>query len=206
MIQPFVGGVETVAEDALHAAILLVEREDLVGQFALGCGSIVSRDRIITAAHVVRDAILVHAGYYRNRVAEDRFFSADSVYVQPIQHFVDESLDFDIAIIIFPTNSFPSANVITIAAAAPTSGAAFVAGYGFQDPKATEPSLLPLLATLTVSSECTESLNATESHFCAITDPPAVLCPGDGGAGLYTGSGSAKLLVSTKSIYICGKN
>lgn len=185
MIHPNVGGVETVAENALHACILLVQREDLIDQFAMGGGSIVSRRQIITAAHVVRRATSVQAGYYRNRVAADRFFRADSIYVQPIQLFVDGALDFDLAIVIFAANSFPLANVIPIAARTPTTGDAFVAGYGFQNAAAVEPSLLPLLAPLTVAAACTDAVNATESHFCATTVTPAVLCLGDNGAGIY---------------------
>lgn len=44
-----------VTTDAPHSCILLVFREDLGdGQAALGGGSIVSRNRIVTAAHVIR--------------------------------------------------------------------------------------------------------------------------------------------------------
>lgn len=189
VIVPFVGGVDTVAENALHACILLVERPDLTDQFALGGGTIVSRRRIITAAHVVRDAIQVQAGYYRNRVAEGRLYRADSTYVQPIQLFKSDTLDFDIAVVIFPENSFPIGNIIAIAPATPTSGEHFVAGYGFRSASDTVPSLLPILAPLSVAAECTEALNASESHFCAVTTDPAVLCPGDSGAGLYNDAG-----------------
>lgn len=197
LVRPNVGGGAAVAEDALHACILLVERPDLTNQYALGGGTIVSRSRVITAAHVVRGATSVRAGFYRNVIEEERFTSAVSTYVQPIQHFVDETLDFDIAVVQFAENTFPVRNVISIGGPTPTSGQAFVAGYGFESPTADEPSLVPLLAPLTVAAQCTEARKATTSHFCASTVGTAVLCPGDSGAGIYVVTDNVKRLVSS---------
>lgn len=183
--------------DDLHACILLVERADLTDQVALGCGSIVSTNRVLTAAHVVREATGVQAGFYQREIAQGLIRRADSTYVQPIQLFNDRTLHFDLAIVQFPDNSFHARNVIPIAGLTPVSGELRLAGYGFESPTATMPTLLPLLALLTVAEECTEARNATESHFCAVTTEPTVLCPGDNGAGIYTGSGATKELVRT---------
>lgn len=199
-IGPFVGGGSEIAENALHACLLLVVREDLEpeNKVALGCGSIVSRSRIITAAHVVEDATVVQAGYYNRRIVAANLRRADSIYVQPIRGFDILTFESDLAIVVFEENSFPIGNVIPIAAATPTAGEAFLAGYGFQNATAEEPSLLPLLAPHTVLAECPEAINGTETHFCAAATAPAVIFPGDNGAGLYTGTGRDLQLVSCK--------
>lgn len=196
-----IGGVTTVAENAFHAALLLVERKDLHDRMALGCGSIVSRSRILTAAHVVRGATSVQAMYYQRRFTPEQARHVQSIYVQPFQRFVFQTLENDLAVVVFAPYTFPSANVIPIAADYPTGGAAFVAGYGFQTSSSTAPSMVPLLGPLTVRTVCSNAVNSTESHFCAVANHPAVLCPGDNGAGLYTGTGNNLILVNGMSIY-----
>lgn len=178
--------------------MLLIERADLApsDQLALGSGSIVSRSRVLTAAHVVRGATGVMAGFYRWFVEPGQIQRADAIYVQPIKIFEDPSLENDLAIVIFNNNVFPALNVIRIAGTTPTAGAAFVAGYGFVSPTSTDASLVPLLAPLTVAAACSEDVAATPSHFCAATDAPAILCPGDNGAGIFVDNGSGVELVS----------
>lgn len=191
VIQPMVGGGAEVAEDALHSCLLLVIRADLEPEnmVALGCGSIVSRRRILTAAHVVVNATSVQAGFYNRRMVAANLRRVDSTYIQPIQSFESVTFQNDLAVIQFAANSFPVSNVIPIAIATPTSGEAFLAGYGFINATSEEPNLLPLLAPHTVLAACSETVNGTETHFCAQATAPAVVCPGDNGAGLYTGTG-----------------
>lgn len=193
-----VGGVSTVADNALHSCLLLVERKDITDQLALGCGSIVSRNRILTAAHVVRRATGVQAGFYQRRMVAGQMRRANSLYVQPYQRFNHQLLQYDLAMVVFAPYTFPIGNIIEIAPAIPTNGVAFVAGYGFQSASSNTPSLLPLLAPLTISAECSGMVNATKSHFCAIANQPAVLCPGDNGAGLYTVIGNNVKLVNIR--------
>lgn len=185
-----VAGAPTVAENALHACLLLIERNDLNNQLAMGSGSIVSRSRILTAAHVVRGATGVQAGYYLRWVTLTQLRRADSIYVQPMHTFNSQSFEDDLALVIFPHNSFPMDNVIPIALNAPTASASvFVAGYGFDSATSITPLMVPLLASLTMSIGCTDAVAATGSHFCALVNNPAALWPGDNGAGLYTDNG-----------------
>lgn len=49
------GGIPGTVENAPHACLLLVSRADLEADgVAFGSGSIISQNRVITAAHVVR--------------------------------------------------------------------------------------------------------------------------------------------------------
>lgn len=191
-----VGGNAVVAEHAFHACLLLVERKDIGEQVALGCGSIVTRSRILTAAHVVRGATGVQAGFYQRRVTPDQLRRVVALYVQPFQGHNSQTLENDLAIIVFTEYTFPSANVIRIAGSFHTTGPAYVAGYGFENAWSNSPSMLPLLASLTVNGVCSKALHATQSHFCAVANKVIVLCPGDNGVGLFKGTGRDMRLVS----------
>lgn len=190
------GGNAVVAETSFHSCLLMVNRHDFGNTLFAGTGSIVTRSRVITAGHVVRAASSVQAVFYQRRVSPEQLRRADSVYIQTFQSFNSQTLENDIAVIVFPNYSFTYGNIIRISAITPNFGEAFVAGYGFKDPLSTSPSLVPLMAPHTITSRCTSEVPATGTHFCAVASNASVLCPGDNGAGICTGSGSSKKLVS----------
>lgn len=197
-----IGGPATQAVDALHAVLVLVEREDITeGNIAIGSGSIVTRNKVLTCAHVVRAATGVSVGFYNARFESIRFRLSKAEYWLPLQGFNSQTFENDLAVLFFPTNSFPAANVIPVAITQPETGsAAFLASYGFTSPESKAPTQFPLLAAHTVAT-CTDIIKATPSHFCAGATAPAVVCPGDNGGGLYFGDGPARRLVSFTFAY-----
>lgn len=190
----------TPATDAeMHACILLISRANIAaGRAAMGSGSIVSRNRVLTAAHVIVDATAVTVGFYSGRMQTNRFRRGRASYSQPMQSYVVETFANDLAVVQFDTDIFPSANVIAIAAAAPT-GRAFVASYGFTRPNSLEPSQLPNVSEQLVDA-CGTAVANTPSHFCATAQGTSVVCLGANGAGLYTGTGTARRLVGVASL------
>lgn len=188
----------------LHAVLVVVIREDHdAGRGAIGGGVIVSRNRVITAAHVVVDYKEVQVGFYQNSVVPTNFRSAVASFVQPMAGFVPETLFNDIAVLQFRGTPFPAANVIALTSMALPTGAASLASYGFTSPADTQPSRVPLLAEHTVA-ECDVELNATETHFCALASGVTYVCPGDSGSGLYTAAVDPEpsVLVSSSILYI----
>lgn len=179
----------------------MVERADIPeGSIAFGGATIVTRNRALTAAHVVRGATGVSVGFYNTRFEANRFRRIVADYWLPQQGF--NSTDFlnDLAVLFFPDNSFPAANVLPVAISAPAPGSlASLASYGFTSPDSTSPNQFPLLAEQTIAT-CTAAVKVTATHFCAAAAAPIIVCPGANGGGLYTGSGASKRLVS---ISIC---
>lgn len=199
-----IGGGAAATADDIHACMLLVQRADIgVGQAAMGGGSIVARNRVLTAAHVIRDATSVQVGFFNGLIQANRFRRADSSYSQPIQSFVVETFANDLAVLQFAGNVFPLANVITIAPARPT-GSVNLASFGFTLPNSLVPSQLPQVSVLTVADTCVATLKATTTHFCATATLTSVVCPGDNGSGLYTGTGAARRLVGVVSLIAPG--
>lgn len=185
VIQPRVGG-EAVQANVLHAVLVIVIREDHdEGRGAIGGGVIVTRNRVITAAHVVVDYQEVQVGFYQNSVVAANFRRADPSFVQTMTGFDPVTLFNDIAVLQFRGTPFPAANVIALTSVALPTGDASLASYGFTSPLDTQPSRLPLLAEHTVAT-CIAELNVTESHFCALASGVAYVCPGDNGSGLYS--------------------
>lgn len=196
-VQTRIGGPATPATDAFHSVLIFVKRPDTTdNRVAFGCGSIVSRNIVLTAAHVVRAATEVTVGFYNTRFEANRFRRPTAEYWLPLQGYNSTTFLNDLAVIFFPTNTFPTANVIQVGLTQPAAGiAATLASYGFTTPGSTSPNQFPLLAANTIAT-CTTILSHTPSHFCAGATAPAVVCPGDNGAGLYTGVGPARRLVS----------
>lgn len=192
----------TAATDAeRHAVILLVTRTDTGdGRAALGGGSIVSRTRVLTAAHVVHNMISVQVGFFNGAVRENRFRRADATYSQPIQSFEVATFANDVAVLQFTTNVFPLANIILVSSAAPAQAAvAALASFGFTAPGSLVPVQIPNISQQTIAP-CTSVLNHTASHFCALASGTSVVCGGDNGSGLYTGAGAARRLVGIVSL------
>lgn len=192
-----IGGPATPAVNDFHAVLVLVEREDIAeGSIAIGGGTIVSRNRAVTAAHVIRAATNCSVGFYNTRFEPNRFRRSFADYWLPLQGFNTTDFQNDLAVLFFPDNTFPTANVLPVAISFPAIGAnAFVASYGFTTPTSTTPNQFPLLAAHTVAT-CTDIIPATLSHFCAGATAPAVVCPGDNGSGIYIGEGDRRRLVS----------
>lgn len=184
--------------------MVIVVREDHEdGRGALGGGTIVSRSRVVTAAHVVRNALSVAVGFYVNTVVANNLRRADATFWQPFNTFQGATLLDDVAILQFRDNAFPAANVIPISNAAEVAVAttARLASYGFTTETGSTASRVPLLAVHTVA-KCIAALNATESHFCAIATAPSVVCHGDNGSGLYIGEGVSRRLVGVVSTLV----
>lgn len=203
--QALIGGDAPTAETALHACMVIVVREDHEeGRGALGGGTIVTRNRVITAAHVVRDAISVTVGYYTGSIVPANLRSAEATFWQPFASFDEITLLDDVAVIQFRANTFPELNVIAITSEATVAAAtaANLASYGFTTSTGESPSQVPLLAAHTVEAECAEALNATESHICAIATAPTVVCKGDNGSGLFVGTDAAKILIAVVSTLV----
>lgn len=196
-----VGGGTRATITEMHACMLLITRDDIgADEVAFGAGSIVSRNRVLTAAHVVRDANIVHVGYFAGAMQENRFRRADSSYSQPIQSFNVETFDNDVAVVQFATNVFPAANVIAIGTTTPAIEAtAAIASFGFTVPNSLVPSQIPNISQQQIS-ECGATVNNTPSHFCGTAQGTSVVCFGDNGAGLYTGEGEARRLVGVVSL------
>lgn len=184
--------------DALHALIVMVTRADIAAGFAaFGGGIIVSRNRGLTAAHVVVGATKIEVGFYNTRIEASRFRKVESDYWLPLQGFNATTFENDLAVLFFPDNAFPAPNVIQVAIVVPTTGsAAVLASYGFTSANATAPSQFPLLANSTIAS-CMPIINMTTTHYCAGATAPAVACLGDTGSGLYSGEGPDRRLVSS---------
>lgn len=202
-IQPRIGGSTKKATNELHSVIVMVERADLAAGIAgFGGGCIVSRTRVLTAASVVRGATKVHVGFYNARFEANRFRRATAEFILPQTGFNTTTHLNDLAVLSFADNTFPAANVISVAIAAPT-GAAIMASYGFTAADVTTPNQFPLLADHTVAT-CTEIVKTTTSHFCAGATSPAVVCPGDNGSGLFTDAEDARRLIGIASIINSG--
>lgn len=196
-----IAGGEAATDAERHAVMLLVQRADTgAGRAAMGGGSIVSRNRVLTAAHVVNGMISVQVGFFNGAVRENRFRRADATYTQPIRSFDVSTFANDVAVLQFATNVFPLANVIAISAAAPAvSDAAALASFGFTAPGSLVPVQIPNVSRQTIAT-CTTVVNATASHFCALATGTSVVCGGDNGSGLYTGDGAARRLVGIVSL------
>lgn len=197
-VMAMIGGAPTVtASTALHAVALLAVSDPAFptrGHFGGGC--IVSRNRVVTAAHVVANAESVTAWFFDGAVDLASRMSTNSIWIQIMMGFDAETRENDVAIVMFPANVFSLANVIPVTSlAAPTGGAASLAGFGFTTPDATEPNELPLLADHTVQA-CASDLEAQSTHFCALAAAATFVCPGDNGNGLWTEEGTVKSLVS----------
>lgn len=191
------GQPATAAE--LHACILLIRRNNIAnGQAAMGSGSIVSRNRVLTAAHVITGATAVTVGFYSGRMQINRFRRANATYAQPMQSFDVVTFANDLAVLQFDTNVFPALNVIAIGSAAAT-GTTFVASYGFTGPNSLEPSQIPNVAEQRVGP-CDGTLETTPEHFCATAQGTTVVCLGANGAGLYAGAGADRRLVGVASL------
>lgn len=181
---------------------MIVTRDDHEeGRGALGGCSIVSRNRAITAAHVVREAISVSVGFYVGALEPRNLRRAEATFWQPFSAFDELNLLNDIAVLQFWTNAFPALNVIAISNAETVAAAtaASLASYGFTGAGGA-PSRTPLLAPHIVQA-CAAPLDAlvTETHICAATTAPIVVCQGDNGSGLYTGTGAAARLIGVVS-------
>lgn len=178
------------AAGALHACALLAiidATKPSVGR--LGGGTIVTRNRVLTAAHVVEGAASVRAWFYITDIAvPGNKRRTDSLWVQTMAGYDPDTRQNDLAVVLFKTNIFPLLNVIVVTKElAPTTGAAFLAGFGFTSAESTLPNTIPLLANHTVQA-CAAPILAqrTPTHLCALATAPAVVCPGDNGSGLYT--------------------
>lgn len=110
----------------------------------------------------------------------------DTANVQQHNDFDSATYAFDFAILRFPSNSFPLANVIPIAPAgnAP-AGALSIMAYGFTTPGSTGPSRFPHLSEQTVEDCDPEIVRSADTHFCAAPSDTSILCPGDTGSGIY---------------------
>lgn len=198
-----IGGGAADAVGAFHACMVIVVRDDHEdGRGALGGGSIVSRNRVLTAAHVVRDALSIAVGFYVTDLTERNLRRGDATFWQKFSSFDPVTLLDDIAVLTFRANAFPQANVIPISnAAAPAVGAATsLASYGFTQPDGTTGSRRPLLAPHLVQACVAPLLEVkTDTHFCALSTAPAIVCTGDNGSGLYTGTGATARLVGVVS-------
>lgn len=103
----------------------------------------------------------------------------------------EETRENDISILIFrQANVFPAANVITInvnAAHVASGQGLTLASFGFTTPQSTGPSQFAMQGLQTNVVTCIDTLNATQSHFCAtdISTPPTIVCFGDNGSGLF---------------------
>lgn len=194
-----IAGGSPATDNERHAVILLVQRPDIGDdQAALGGGSIVSRNRVLTAAHVVNGMTSVQVGFFNGAVQANRFRRADASYTQPIRSFDVKTFANDVAVLQFATNVFPQANVIAIGTALPT-GPVELASFGFTMPGSLVPTQIPNTAQLTIS-ECTSVVNHTASHFCALSQGTYVICGGDNGSGLYAGEGATRQLVGIVSL------
>lgn len=166
--------------------LVIVYRADHeAGRGAIGGGSIVSQNRVITAAHVVVDQLSIEVGFYISSVLPANLRTAAPFFVQTMTGFDPATLHNDIAVLQFRLTPFPTANIIPLTNVASPTGDASLASYGFTTPTDTRPSLLPLLAEHTIDT-CAATLGTTETHFCATATAPAVVCPGDNGSGLYS--------------------
>lgn len=185
----------------LHAVLVIVIRDDHDdGIGAIGGGSIVTPNRVLTAAHVVVDYSAVQVGFYVNAVLPANLRRVDPSFVQPMPGFDPATLENDICVLQFHGNPFPVGNVIPLTNLATPTGNAALASYGFTTPTDRRPRLPPLLAPHTIATECDEVLKATETHVCALATGPGFVCPGDNGSGLYT-TGETPALVSSNLIH-----
>lgn len=177
-----------MAADAFHSAMLLAVPDTTAANTGLlGGGTIVTRDRIVTTATLAEGAQLIRAWFYRTDMNDPTDVrQTRSVWIQTMPGYDWETRANDIAVVMFPTNIFPVANMIPVrATAAPTAGtAASMAGWGFVNGDAVAGTRQPLLAAHAVQ-DCAAPLASSASHFCALATAPAVVCPGDIGNGLW---------------------
>lgn len=169
------------------------------GRGALGGCSIVSRSRALTAAHVVRDAESVSVGFYVGGFERRNLRRAEATFWQTFSDFEAATLRNDIAVLQFAATAFPAASVIAVSRAPTTAAAtaASLASFGFSAAGG-PPSTVPLMAPHTVAA-CAAPLVTTDTHICATTAAPIVVCEGDNGSGLYTGTGATARLVGVVS-------
>lgn len=131
---------------------------------------------------MMSSAVNVQTAYYVGNTLR----RSDTANIQQHNDFDSETYAFDFAILRFPSNTFPAANVIAIAPAgnAP-AGALSIMAYGFISPGSTGPSRFPHLSEQTVEDCDTEIVRSGETHFCAAPSDTSILCPGDTGSGVY---------------------
>lgn len=185
----------TVVPDALHAVMLIAleETTDTFGR--LGGGSIVSRNRVLTTAALVADAKDVRMWFYITDLTAANRRQARQEWIQPNNRFDSKTLLNDIAVITFKADVFPELNVIKLAKAATAADTeATLLGYGFDTADAVGAQREPLVSAHKVIAECPTTIGASASHLCA-TATTNVVCPGDQGSGLYTGTGVNRRLV-----------
>lgn len=187
LFQNFVGGGAAAALLAQHSALLLAVPDPASqNRGNLGGGSIVTRNRVLTTATLVDEARLVRAWFYDGDmavVANQR--RANSIWIQPMSGYDPETRLNDIAVVVFRADIFPVLNVIPVRqAAAPETGAASFAGWGFVAGDSTQASRQPLLAAHTLQT-CAADFGQSASHLCALAVSPAVVCSGDVGNGLW---------------------
>lgn len=185
---------------------MLVTRPDIEeGLAGLGGGTIVTRNRVLTAAHVVRAADSVTVGFYSTSFEASRFRTASAEYFLPLQGYAIPTFLNDLAVLSFADNTFPAANVIPVAISLPSVGsAATLASYGFTTATSETPNQFPLLAEHTIDTCTATAVAFTPSHFCAGAPAPAVVCPGDNGSGLFIGEGASKRLVGSQlNVFLC---
>lgn len=183
-------------EDALHS-VLLVALELATDSFGkLGGGSIVSQNRIITCAALVDKAEDVRIWFYRNDLTAENRLQSRQIWIQPNNRFEAITLLNDIAVITFKDIFFPTNIIKLVLENAPPATDALVVSYGFISSDSTTALSIPVASAHTIDGECLAALNATTTHFCA-TATQYVLCPGDQGSGIFTGTGINRRLVSS---------
>jgi secreted trypsin-like serine protease len=183
--------------NAPHACMVLVFRSGLEpGMAALGGGSIISTRHVVTAAHLVQGSNTKYqVGFFPTPTTRRIFESTFRVI-----HEDYDNTDFssDIALIFLQgTNTFPTANVIPIStdAAPPAAGSALTTvGFGFTAADSTGASSDPYAAVQLPATPCDlEGIVEADTHFCAVDDTSATwVCPGDNGAGCFSGTTPAE--------------
>lgn len=172
--------------------MILVHRTDLdgTGTAALGSGSIISTRHVVTAAHLVQGNVTRYqigfiVNFTSRRLVEATFRLIHEDY---------DNTDFssDIALIFLQgTTTFPLVNVIAISDVAdPPTDPLRTVGFGFTAADSTGASTDPHEALQTVLECDLGDIEPAATHFCAMDSatPATWVCPGDNGAGCFSGT------------------